>query len=69
MLIPCPYSCIIEKVENMMIYCGMSMNELNRHDSNREIILALKQQSVELHLALNVNTIIKSFSRHKKILF
>lgn len=48
----CPYSCSIETVEDM-IKMGVYVNDLNLHDSSRELILAGTQQSAELQLALD----------------
>lgn len=47
-----PYSCSIETVEDM-IKMGVYVNDLNLHDSSRELILAGTQQSAELQLALD----------------
>ncbi|GCB84200.1 hypothetical protein scyTo_0024709 [Scyliorhinus torazame] len=43
---------IIETVEDM-IKMGVYVNDLNLHDSSRELILAGTQQSAELQLALD----------------
>lgn len=51
-LIPSLYSCSIETVEDM-IKMGVYVNDLNLHDSSRELILAGTQQSAELQLALD----------------
>lgn len=50
--ISCPCSCSIETVEDM-IKMGVYVNDLNLHDSSRELILAGTQQSAELQLALD----------------
>lgn len=42
----------IETVEDM-IKMGVYVNDLNLHDSSRELILAGTQQSAELQLALD----------------
>lgn len=49
-----PYSPLysIETVEDM-IKMGVYVNDLNLHDSSRELILAGTQQSAELQLALD----------------
>lgn len=44
--------CSIETVEDM-IKMGVYVNDLNLHDSSRELILAGTQQSAELQLALD----------------
>lgn len=55
-----PISHSIETVEDM-IKMGVYVNDLNLHDSSRELILAGTQQSAELQLALDqVNIQIKS---------
>lgn len=51
-LISSSYSCSIETVEDM-IKMGVYVNDLNLHDSSRELILAGTQQSAELQLALD----------------
>uniref|UniRef100_A0A8C4GUV9 guanylate cyclase n=1 Tax=Dicentrarchus labrax TaxID=13489 RepID=A0A8C4GUV9_DICLA len=51
-LISSLYSCSIETVEDM-IKMGVYVNDLNLHDSSRELILAGTQQSAELQLALD----------------
>jgi 2-succinyl-5-enolpyruvyl-6-hydroxy-3-cyclohexene-1-carboxylate synthase len=54
-LIPLPLfssSSSIETVEDM-IKMGVYVNDLNLHDSSRELILAGTQQSAELQLALD----------------
>lgn len=47
-----PVPCSIETVEDM-IKMGVYVNDLNLHDSSRELILAGTQQSAELQLALD----------------
>uniref|UniRef100_A0A667YVH2 guanylate cyclase n=1 Tax=Myripristis murdjan TaxID=586833 RepID=A0A667YVH2_9TELE len=50
--LPSPCPCSIETVEDM-IKMGVYVNDLNLHDSSRELILAGTQQSAELQLALD----------------
>ncbi len=49
---PCSPLYSIETVEDM-IKMGVYVNDLNLHDSSRELILAGTQQSAELQLALD----------------
>ncbi|KAG7271652.1 hypothetical protein CRUP_033976, partial [Coryphaenoides rupestris] len=64
---------IIETVEDM-IKMGVYVNDLNLHDSSRELILAGTQQSAELQLALDqeqqkyaqLQEIIKKLDEEKK---
>uniref|UniRef100_A0A673N2W1 guanylate cyclase n=1 Tax=Sinocyclocheilus rhinocerous TaxID=307959 RepID=A0A673N2W1_9TELE len=63
-----PYSPLysIETVEDM-IKMGVYVNDLNLHDSSRELILAGTQQSAELQLALDqLQEIIKKLDEEKK---
>lgn len=58
----------IETVEDM-IKMGVYVNDLNLHDSSRELILAGTQQSAELQLALDqVSSTRTRPLRHQRVL-